>query len=50
MEPPADADFAVRLADDLMYCGKSQERGSVLQMTWPTDYVANSDAGRCAQQ
>jgi diguanylate cyclase (GGDEF)-like protein len=50
VEPPTDANFAIRLADDLMYRGKSQGRGSVLQMTWPTDYVANSDAGRCAQQ
>ncbi|MGI5939979.1 MAG: GGDEF domain-containing protein [Thermoleophilia bacterium] len=39
VEPPIDADFAIRLADDLMYRGKSQGRGLVLQMTWPTDYV-----------
>lgn len=39
LEPPADVNSAVRLADDLMYRGKSQERGSVVQMTWPTDYA-----------
>ncbi len=38
-EPPADVDSALRLADDLMYRGKSRERGSIVQMTWPTDYV-----------
>jgi diguanylate cyclase (GGDEF)-like protein len=38
-EPPVDVDSAVRLADDLMYRCKSQGRGTILQMTWPTDYV-----------
>ncbi|MDZ4167740.1 MAG: GGDEF domain-containing protein [Coriobacteriia bacterium] len=38
-EPPVDVDSAVRLADDLMYRGKSRGRGAILQMTWPTDYV-----------
>lgn len=38
-EAPADVDSAVRLADDLMYRGKSLERGSISQMSWPTDYV-----------
>ncbi|MCL4554276.1 MAG: GGDEF domain-containing protein [Actinobacteria bacterium] len=39
VEPPADADMAVRTADDLMYRGKSQERGTILDMTWPARSV-----------
>jgi diguanylate cyclase (GGDEF)-like protein len=33
--PPDDADSAVRLADDLMYRGKAEGRGRILQATWP---------------
>lgn len=32
---PDDVAFAVRLADDLMYRGKAQGRGCILQATWP---------------
>ncbi len=39
VEPPADADTAVRAADDLMYRGKSRERGTILDMTWPASSV-----------
>jgi diguanylate cyclase (GGDEF)-like protein len=34
-QPPEDADRAVRMADELMYKGKSQGRGLVVQATWP---------------
>ncbi len=39
VEPPADADSAVMVADSLMYRGKTQGRGTVLHMTWPADVV-----------
>lgn len=39
VKPPADADSAVKVADGLMYRGKSQERGTLLYMSWPTDLV-----------
>jgi diguanylate cyclase (GGDEF)-like protein len=38
-EPPEDADRAVRMADALMYRGKSQGRGLVVQATWPESGV-----------
>jgi diguanylate cyclase (GGDEF)-like protein len=34
-EPPDDVDFAVRQADALMYRGKGEGRGRLLQATWP---------------
>ncbi len=37
VESPADVDLAVRIADDLMYRGKSQKRGTIMYMTWPAD-------------
>ncbi|MDY0341904.1 MAG: GGDEF domain-containing protein [Coriobacteriia bacterium] len=39
VEPPATADSAVKLADELMYRGKSQDRDTIVQMIWPSDYV-----------
>jgi diguanylate cyclase (GGDEF)-like protein len=35
IEPPADVDSAVRAADALMYQGKAEGRGRILQATWP---------------
>jgi diguanylate cyclase (GGDEF)-like protein len=37
VEPPGSVDLAVRIADDLMYRGKSRERGTIMHMTWPAD-------------
>ncbi len=34
-EPPETADYAVRQADALMFRGKAEGRGSILQATWP---------------
>ena len=34
-EPPSDFDFAVGQADALMYQGKAEGRGRILQATWP---------------
>ena len=34
-EPPEDTDSAIRLADALMYQGKGEGRGRILQSTWP---------------
>ena len=34
-EPPEDGDIAVRRADALMYRGKAEGAGRILQETWP---------------
>jgi diguanylate cyclase (GGDEF)-like protein len=38
-EPPPDVDSAVKAADNLMYRGKAEGRGSIRYITWPTDCV-----------
>ena len=37
VQPPPDVDAAVQIADDLMYRGKSQGRGTILYLTWPAE-------------
>ncbi|MFN2323450.1 MAG: GGDEF domain-containing protein [Trueperaceae bacterium] len=34
--PPDDVDATLRLADDLMYRGKAEGRGRILQASWPS--------------
>jgi diguanylate cyclase (GGDEF)-like protein len=38
---PDDFDFAVRMADNLMYRGKAEGRGGILQETWPNSAASS---------
>ncbi|MDO9557316.1 MAG: GGDEF domain-containing protein [Coriobacteriia bacterium] len=45
--PPDDVDSAVRLADDLMYRGKAEGRGRIMQATWPGLHAAETELMGC---
>jgi diguanylate cyclase (GGDEF)-like protein len=46
IEPPADVDSAVRAADALMYQGKAEGRGRIMQATWPESGTTPDAPGR----
>ena len=47
-EPPADVDVALGAADALMYRGKAEGRGRIVQATWPLPGVGESSSGPAA--